>query len=82
MASMSATEYSGAGRTGLWRHLYGGQERRYGHVRHGAARDALRQGKRVADSVKFYIQFGSQETREYCIRKGYLDTFEKAGAIA
>jgi 3-isopropylmalate/(R)-2-methylmalate dehydratase large subunit len=43
--------------------------------------DALRQGKRVAESVKFYIQFGSQETREYCIRKGYLDTFEKAGAI-
>ena len=43
--------------------------------------DALREGKRVADSVKFYIQFGSQETREYCIRKGYLETFEKAGAI-
>jgi 3-isopropylmalate/(R)-2-methylmalate dehydratase large subunit len=42
--------------------------------------DALKQGKRVADSVKFYIQFGSQETREYCIRKGYLDVFEKAGA--
>ncbi len=42
--------------------------------------DALRQGKRVADSVKFYIQFGSQETREYCIRKGYLDIFQKAGA--
>ena len=43
--------------------------------------DALKQGKRVADSVKFYIQFGSQETREYCIRKGYLDVFQKAGAI-
>jgi len=42
--------------------------------------DALRQGKRVADSVKFYIQFGSQETREYCLRKGYLDVFHKAGA--
>src|SRR6202167_5940596 len=42
--------------------------------------DALRQGKRVADSVKFYIQFGSQETREYCLRKGYLDIFQKAGA--
>ncbi len=42
--------------------------------------DALRQGKRVADSVKFYIQFGSQETREYCIRKGYLEIFQKAGA--
>jgi len=42
--------------------------------------DALRQGKRVADSVQFYIQFGSQETREYCIRKRYLEVFEKAGA--
>ena len=42
--------------------------------------DALRQGKRVADSVKFYIQFGSQETRDYCVRKGYLDVFQKAGA--
>jgi 3-isopropylmalate/(R)-2-methylmalate dehydratase large subunit len=43
--------------------------------------DALKRGKRVADSVKFYIQFGSQETREYCMRKGYLDVFQKAGAI-
>jgi 3-isopropylmalate/(R)-2-methylmalate dehydratase large subunit len=43
--------------------------------------DALKQGRRVADSVKFYIQFGSQETREYCLRKGYLDVFQKAGAI-
>jgi 3-isopropylmalate/(R)-2-methylmalate dehydratase large subunit len=43
--------------------------------------DALKRGKRVADSVKFYIQFGSQETREYCLRKGYLDVFQKAGAI-
>jgi 3-isopropylmalate/(R)-2-methylmalate dehydratase large subunit len=42
--------------------------------------DAVKQGKRVADSVQFFIQFGSQETREYCIRKGYLDIFEKAGA--
>jgi len=42
--------------------------------------DAVRQGKRVADSVQFYIQFGSQETREYCIRRGYLDIFKNAGA--
>src|SRR5689334_5084331 len=41
---------------------------------------ALRQGRRVADSCKFYLQFGSQETREYCVRKGYLEIFEKAGA--
>jgi 3-isopropylmalate/(R)-2-methylmalate dehydratase large subunit len=34
----------------------------------------------VADSVQFYIQFGSQETRDYCLRKGYLDIFQKAGA--
>ena len=42
--------------------------------------DALKQGKRVAASTKFYIQFGSQETREYCVRKGYLDVFKRAGA--
>jgi 3-isopropylmalate/(R)-2-methylmalate dehydratase large subunit len=42
--------------------------------------DALKHGKRVADSVKFYIQFGSQETRDYCLRKGYLEVFQKAGA--
>lgn len=42
--------------------------------------DALKHGKRIADSVKFYIQFGSQETRDYCIRKGYLEIFQNAGA--
>jgi 3-isopropylmalate/(R)-2-methylmalate dehydratase large subunit len=42
--------------------------------------DALKHGKRVANSVKFYIQFGSQETREYCMRRGYVDIFQKAGA--
>ena len=42
--------------------------------------DALKHGKHVADSVKFYIQFGSQETRDYCLRKGYLDVFQKSGA--
>ena len=42
--------------------------------------DALKQGKRVAPSVEFYIQFGSQETRDYCVRRGYLAIFEKSGA--
>jgi len=42
--------------------------------------EALRGGKGVADSVQFYIQFGSQETREYCIARGYLEIFENAGA--
>jgi 3-isopropylmalate/(R)-2-methylmalate dehydratase large subunit len=43
--------------------------------------DALKHGKHVSASTKFYIQFGSQETREYCLRKGYIDVFQKAGAI-
>ena len=42
--------------------------------------DALKQGKRVASSTRFYIQFGSQETRDYCVRRGYLDVFQNAGA--
>ena len=42
--------------------------------------DALRHGKRVSPGVQFFIQFGSQETREYSARKGYLEVFAKAGA--
>ena len=42
--------------------------------------EALKKGRRVANACAFYIQFGSQETREYCVRKGYLEIFEKAGA--
>jgi len=42
--------------------------------------EALKQGRRVAGTCKFYIQFGSQETREYCLRQGYLEIFERAGA--
>jgi 3-isopropylmalate/(R)-2-methylmalate dehydratase large subunit len=42
--------------------------------------DALKQGRRVSKNVDFWIQFGSQETREYSKHKGYLEIFEKAGA--
>ncbi len=42
--------------------------------------DALKQGRSVAPNVHFWIQFGSQETRRYCERKGYIDIFTKAGA--
>ncbi len=42
--------------------------------------EALQHGRRVANSCKFYIQFGSQETREYCVSKGYLEIFKRAGA--
>lgn len=42
--------------------------------------EAVRQGRRVPDGVRFYIQFGSQATREYCRRRGYLEIFARAGA--
>jgi 3-isopropylmalate/(R)-2-methylmalate dehydratase large subunit len=42
--------------------------------------DALEHGRRVSENVQFWIQFGSQETREYCRRKGYIEIFERAGA--
>lgn len=41
---------------------------------------ALEEGKRVADGVHLYIQFGSQDIRRYAEAKGYLDVFTKAGA--
>jgi 3-isopropylmalate/(R)-2-methylmalate dehydratase large subunit len=42
--------------------------------------DALKEGRRVSKNVQFWIQFGSQETREYSKRRGYIEVFEKAGA--
>src|SRR5262249_7656864 len=43
-------------------------------------RRAVEQGKRVADGVHLYIQFGSQDIRRYAEARGYLEVFEKAGA--
>ncbi|MDB4998436.1 MAG: 3-isopropylmalate dehydratase large subunit [Myxococcaceae bacterium] len=43
-------------------------------------RDAVGKGKRVADGVHLYIQFGSQDIRRYAEEQGYLDIFAKAGA--
>jgi 3-isopropylmalate/(R)-2-methylmalate dehydratase large subunit len=42
--------------------------------------DALGQGKKISENVEFWIQFGSQDTREYSKRRGYLEIFEQAGA--
>jgi 3-isopropylmalate/(R)-2-methylmalate dehydratase large subunit len=41
---------------------------------------AVAQGKRVADGVQLFIQFGSQDIRRYAEARGYIDVFEKAGA--
>lgn len=42
--------------------------------------NALEQGKRVADGVHLYIQFGSQKIKRYAREKGYIEVFERAGA--
>lgn len=41
---------------------------------------ALAAGKRVADGVHLYIQFGSQKIKQYARSKGYIEIFERAGA--
>jgi len=43
--------------------------------------EALAEGRRVHPDVRFYIQFGSQDVRQYCAERGYLEIFEGAGAI-
>ncbi len=43
-------------------------------------RRALDKGKRVADGVQLFIQFGSQQIRSYAQERGYIDVFERAGA--
>ncbi len=41
---------------------------------------AVSRGKRVADGVSLFLQFGSQEVRRYAEGRGYLAVFEAAGA--
>jgi 3-isopropylmalate/(R)-2-methylmalate dehydratase large subunit len=41
---------------------------------------AVDSGKRVAEGVHLYIQFGSQDIRRYAEERGYIDLFKRAGA--
>lgn len=41
---------------------------------------ALANGRRVADGVHLYIQFGSQKIKQYARQRGYIEIFERAGA--
>jgi 3-isopropylmalate/(R)-2-methylmalate dehydratase large subunit len=41
---------------------------------------AREQGLRVHPDVKLYIQFGSQEVKQYCEENGYLSLFDGMGA--
>ncbi len=43
--------------------------------------EGLARGRRVAPGVRFYVQFGSRDVRDWCREKGYLDLFERAGAL-
>jgi len=41
--------------------------------------DAEKSGKRVANGVRFFLQFGSQEVEAYAKERGYIDLFERTG---
>jgi 3-isopropylmalate/(R)-2-methylmalate dehydratase large subunit len=41
--------------------------------------EAVAAGRRVANGVRFYIQFGSEAVEAYAKQKGYLELFAKAG---
>jgi len=41
--------------------------------------DAVSAGRRVHPDVEFFIQYGAQEVKQYCERKGYVEIFHKAG---
>ena len=41
--------------------------------------EADRAGRRVADGVSFFIQFGSRDVAEYARERGYLEVFERTG---
>ncbi|MHC4261944.1 MAG: aconitase family protein [Planctomycetota bacterium] len=42
-------------------------------------REALEAGRKVADGVEMFIQYGSEGVRDYAAAKGYTEIFERAG---
>ena len=47
---------------------------------HEVAKWALDHGLRVADDVQLYLQCGTIAVRDYCIERGYMETFRAIGA--
>jgi len=41
--------------------------------------DADRAGRRVADGVRFYLQFGSADVARYAAERGYIELFRRTG---
>jgi 3-isopropylmalate/(R)-2-methylmalate dehydratase large subunit len=48
---------------------------------HQVVKEAVDNGLRVADGVKFFVQFGSQAVEKFARDNGLVDTFERAGAV-
>ncbi len=48
---------------------------------HQVAKEAVDNGLKVADGVKFFIQFGSQAVEKFARDNGLVETFERAGAV-
>jgi 3-isopropylmalate/(R)-2-methylmalate dehydratase large subunit len=48
---------------------------------HQVAKEAVDAGLKVAEGVKFYVQFGSHAVETFARENGLLDTFERAGAV-
>lgn len=46
---------------------------------HAVLEWAMHRGMRVAPGIRFFLQFGSQDVRNYCVQSGMLDLFERAG---
>jgi 3-isopropylmalate/(R)-2-methylmalate dehydratase large subunit len=44
--------------------------------------NALANGKRVAEGVHLYIQFGSQKIKQYARQRGYIDILRKQSRSA
>ncbi|HKR41346.1 MAG TPA: aconitase family protein [Paraburkholderia sp.] len=42
---------------------------------------AAERGIRVPADVKLYLQFGTSDVRDYCVRRGYIAAFEQVGVI-
>ncbi|WP_454735952.1 aconitase family protein [Cupriavidus necator] len=40
---------------------------------------AVERGMKVAPGVRFILQFGSQDVRDFCVQQGMLDVFARAG---
>jgi 3-isopropylmalate/(R)-2-methylmalate dehydratase large subunit len=46
---------------------------------HAVLEWAAQRGMQIAPGTRFFLQFGSQDVRDYCVESGMLDVFERMG---